>query len=50
MLISEESRTPDRSGSGDAVSDTAMDIQEAENGIETSKLTVHTYENINIFH
>ena len=49
MLISEESRTPDRSGSGDAVSDTAMDIQEAENGIETSKLTDHTYENINTF-
>ena len=33
-----------------AVSDTAMDIQEAENGIETSKLTDHTYENVNIFH
>ena len=32
-----------------AVSDTAMDIQEAENGIETSKLTDHTYENVNIF-
>ena len=27
-----------------AVSDTAMDIQEAENGIETSKLTDHTWE------
>ena len=33
-----------------AVSDTAMDIPEAENGIETSKLTDHTYENVNIFH